>query len=923
MNAIRHTPADGVVSITGRVVDGGVELAVCDGCGGIPEDDLPHVFDVAWRGTRRPHTRDRPVTRHRRRPRPGHRQGDRRGPRGDGQGRQRVPRLPLPGPAARMRVLVTGSAGFIGGAVCSALEAAGRRRRPGRRHAAARSRRHRPPPGTHRLDVRDAAAGGDLLGRRRRRVPPGRLVGAGVRVGDLPRTPPTTTSARPPCCRRCTTPGVRSAGARVVDGRLRRGRYTCPEHGDQVPPPAHRVGARGRRLRQPLPRLWRRLGLGLVDEDARLDPRSAYAASKVAQEHYASAWVRQAEAAGCCAALPQRLRPRNASGHAVLRGGGDVPVLARARRAAASSRTAARCGTSCTSPTSRPPTSRRCEAVESAECRTPTTWPPASRSRSGPSPSWSPAASGRTWHRRSPVASGSGTSGTSSPPRACPGELGFVAAVAPTTGLARLRHGAAALSSTRSPGRVRAASRTQGRPQLERQPAPSPRLRQQRGARAAARARTAARSAPPRPCSCGTGRPDHGRDRGRRRAGRRRGRPDAVPWSRTRARRPAAARRSGRGRRGSPTSSTSPGGRLRGRPSSGPSAPGTRPTRRIPAAAKASTTAAALGGDDRSGRQVFARGEHRECEQRQQRQPVGEQQAVAEEQAGQRRPADRLALASGGGGERERGQSPGRDRREHGVRETAMPDARPARGRGTALRAGQQLRREARGPPSARPRTVLAARTVTTSPAAKSPPSPIRTRPTKNSSAPGGWPATCVVQLSRWDIGIRSTKPVSRAWTSVTPRAVRRYSSSLSSTREMPGCRPRTRARAATPAPRRRRPGAGGARVSRADQSAAYLHASSARTSAGTVPGPRSRGSQLACSGGTERCGFRRACTSQPVASGTMTAAARAGSAIPSPTHGATRTATGWRVCNVVAMGASLGPVDRSRADSGRDVTGS
>jgi signal transduction histidine kinase len=50
-NAIRHTPADGVVSITGRVVDDGVELAVTDGCGGIPESDLPHVFDVAWRGT--------------------------------------------------------------------------------------------------------------------------------------------------------------------------------------------------------------------------------------------------------------------------------------------------------------------------------------------------------------------------------------------------------------------------------------------------------------------------------------------------------------------------------------------------------------------------------------------------------------------------------------------------------------------------------------------------------------------------------------------------------------------------------------------------------------------------------------------------------------------------------------------------------
>jgi dTDP-L-rhamnose 4-epimerase len=34
----------------------------------------------------------------------------------------------------------------------------------------------------------------------------------------------------------------------------------------------------------------------LVDETARLDPRSSYAASKVAQEHYAAAWVRRAPA---------------------------------------------------------------------------------------------------------------------------------------------------------------------------------------------------------------------------------------------------------------------------------------------------------------------------------------------------------------------------------------------------------------------------------------------------------------------------------------------------------------------------------------------------------------------------------------------------------------------------------------------------
>jgi signal transduction histidine kinase len=50
MNAIRHTPADGSVEITGRAVDDGVEVSVSDGCGGIPAEDLDRVFDVAWRG---------------------------------------------------------------------------------------------------------------------------------------------------------------------------------------------------------------------------------------------------------------------------------------------------------------------------------------------------------------------------------------------------------------------------------------------------------------------------------------------------------------------------------------------------------------------------------------------------------------------------------------------------------------------------------------------------------------------------------------------------------------------------------------------------------------------------------------------------------------------------------------------------------
>ncbi|OKH98426.1 two-component sensor histidine kinase [Streptomyces sp. CB02923] len=51
VNAIRATPADGTVAVSARRADDGrVTLAVEDGCGGIPEDDLPRVFDTGWRG---------------------------------------------------------------------------------------------------------------------------------------------------------------------------------------------------------------------------------------------------------------------------------------------------------------------------------------------------------------------------------------------------------------------------------------------------------------------------------------------------------------------------------------------------------------------------------------------------------------------------------------------------------------------------------------------------------------------------------------------------------------------------------------------------------------------------------------------------------------------------------------------------------
>jgi signal transduction histidine kinase len=50
-NAIRHTPRGGCVHVEVRPEGEDALLAVADGCGGIPEADLPRVFNLAWRGT--------------------------------------------------------------------------------------------------------------------------------------------------------------------------------------------------------------------------------------------------------------------------------------------------------------------------------------------------------------------------------------------------------------------------------------------------------------------------------------------------------------------------------------------------------------------------------------------------------------------------------------------------------------------------------------------------------------------------------------------------------------------------------------------------------------------------------------------------------------------------------------------------------
>ncbi|MGD0699996.1 MAG: HAMP domain-containing sensor histidine kinase [Trebonia sp.] len=49
-NAIRHTPPNGTIEVLGEIRSGVACVSVGDECGGIPPEDLPRVFDVAFRG---------------------------------------------------------------------------------------------------------------------------------------------------------------------------------------------------------------------------------------------------------------------------------------------------------------------------------------------------------------------------------------------------------------------------------------------------------------------------------------------------------------------------------------------------------------------------------------------------------------------------------------------------------------------------------------------------------------------------------------------------------------------------------------------------------------------------------------------------------------------------------------------------------
>jgi dTDP-L-rhamnose 4-epimerase len=190
-----------------------------------------------------------------------------------------------------MRVLLTGAAGFIGSRVGAALRTAG--------HdvvgvdtllPAAHGPNPVLPPGCHQVDVRDADALAPLLAGVDLVCHQAAMVGAGVDAADAPAYGGHNDFATTVLLAQMFAAGVRRlvlASSMVVYGQ---GRYHCPEHGLVDPLPRRRadLDAGVFEHRCPVcgvPVMWR-----LVDEDAALRPRSLYAASKTAQEHYALAW---------------------------------------------------------------------------------------------------------------------------------------------------------------------------------------------------------------------------------------------------------------------------------------------------------------------------------------------------------------------------------------------------------------------------------------------------------------------------------------------------------------------------------------------------------------------------------------------------------------------------------------------------------
>ena len=190
---------------------------------------------------------------------------------------------------------MTGGAGFIGGAVVPALLDAGHEVRV----LDALLPEVHPGGWPAHLDDRAEHVHGDV-----RELPDGVLdgidavchqaavVGLGLDLQDLPLYVSVNELGTAVLLAAMDRAGIGRlvlASSMVVYGE---GRYTCAEHGEVRPPARTEPDLAAGRWEPPCPSCGRDLAWGLVPEDAPLDPRSVYAATKTAQEHLAAAWAR-------------------------------------------------------------------------------------------------------------------------------------------------------------------------------------------------------------------------------------------------------------------------------------------------------------------------------------------------------------------------------------------------------------------------------------------------------------------------------------------------------------------------------------------------------------------------------------------------------------------------------------------------------
>jgi len=194
-----------------------------------------------------------------------------------------------------MKVLLTGAAGFIGSAVRARLEGAGHEVVAldafiPQAHAGSAGD---DPRGVLRVDVRSPEQVAPLLDGVDVVCHQAAMVGAGVTPADLPLYAGHNDLGTAVLLAAMAAAGVGRlvlASSMVVYGD---GRYTCPDHGDQPATSRSLDALRSGRFEVECPVCVAPMSWALVDEDARLSPRSSYAASKLAQEHYALAWSRQ------------------------------------------------------------------------------------------------------------------------------------------------------------------------------------------------------------------------------------------------------------------------------------------------------------------------------------------------------------------------------------------------------------------------------------------------------------------------------------------------------------------------------------------------------------------------------------------------------------------------------------------------------